>query len=139
MTNPMPLPNPDKNPERSDEDKRRKQATLAIAVITATSFIVVAWIMFLPFQLQKFSVLSDEEMARWQEIREEAKGNEGASLREAMDGLRDSYDSLEGRYQESNNIDYEAGRVSDETREKLRQAIEKYQSQGDTGTIAEEE
>ncbi|MFH1047896.1 MAG: hypothetical protein V1738_06360 [Patescibacteria group bacterium] len=141
MTHFTPQSNHDREPIDPSDEKARKQATLAIAVIIVTSFIVVTWIMVLPFQLQKFSVLSDEELTRWNEVRNEA--NQDTTFREALDGLRDSYDSLEGRYQEgSQTSDIDTGRVPPEVIDRLRSKLQELKpaegEAADVGTVAEE-
>ncbi len=150
MINPTRKPNQELAPKEDSEDsplteiaedRQRKQAALAVAVIVATSFIVVAWIIFLPFQLQKFSVLSDEERTRWNEVRNDVNKEE-TSLREALGGLRDSYDSLEGRLQEgSDTVSNGTGRVPQEVINRLREKLQEFEisesETEDVGTSAE--
>jgi hypothetical protein len=142
MTTHTPSQNDINNrPEPQDEDRQRKQTVLAVAVIVATSVIVVTWIMLLPFQLQKMSVVSEEEMARWREVRDSVQQDE-ITLQQALSGLRDSYDSLEDRYRESSGVDYGTGRVPAEVIDRLKNKIrelENGEAEFDVGTVSEEE
>ncbi len=77
------------------DDLDRKRAVLAVAVTGVTIVIVAAWLLTLPMQLDNFQILDDDSVARWYVIQEDME-NEGASIQQQLDQIRDQLEEAAG-------------------------------------------
>jgi hypothetical protein len=125
-----------------DQERSKKKIVFIAAVVVTTIIIVVFWLLLLPFQLQKFSLLSEIDRVQWDTIREEIK-KQNADLSKAIGLAQNSFTSIEqllGFNPKDKLIEKDAKLLSQEITKRLQTKLqEKENNNSDEITVGESE